>query len=101
MAASSAVKLTTTGWEARLDPVGTTGRETLADGGGMFVKFGFVGGDVGGGTKAAVCEGLGAKVGGPDGADGDDGWKYEVAGGGVGVQVCGAEGALGVKFTGS
>lgn len=101
MAASSAVKFTTTGWEARLDPLvavgavlelpkfvggGTTGRETLAVGGGILVKFGFVGGDVGGGTKAAVGEGLGAKVGGPDGAC-VGGWKDEAAGGGVGVQV--------------
>lgn len=66
----------------------------------MLVKFGFVGGDIGGGTKAAVCDGLGAKVGGSEGAVGG-GWKEEAAGGGVGVHVGGAEGALGVKLTGS
>lgn len=56
----------------------------------MFLGVGSAGGGekVGGGATAAVEDELGAKVGGPDGADGADGGaKDEAAGGGVGVHV--------------
>lgn len=101
MAASSATNVAGACWPRPIGAVGaaaelpklvgagTTGRGTTA-GGGMAFGVGTAGGgeNAGGGATAAVVDGLGAKVGGPDGADGADGGaKDEEAGGGVGVHV--------------